>query len=117
MAAATLVIITFASLGAIFIVERHLRVDLILSHIPYKWRQMIEAFQGILVLGLTIVFTLLWFKMSYGIYKAESRFAISHLPVWPIQIFVMLGWLALIIGEIYFTVNKIKLFLSSSGKK
>ncbi len=111
------VIITFGVLGTLFIKERHVSVDIFINLIPYKQRQLAEAFLGILALCLTLILISLWWGMAYGMFERGSRMIISYTLRWPFEIFVMVGWLALIIGEVYFIVNKIKLFLHSSQKE
>ena len=105
IAGAALVIVTFAGLGASFIRGRHLRIDIIITRLPYKWRLWVEFLLGILALGFCIFTTVLWWDMTYSSFTGGVELYIMKLPVWPIQVIALVGWIGLIIAVTAFIVN------------
>ncbi|MFC1970432.1 TRAP transporter small permease [Chloroflexota bacterium] len=98
--------IIFTGMSTPFVERKHLRVAILMNLMPDKARQVLEFFLGILALIFCIYTTVLWGQMTYVSFKAGSALLMMEWVIWPTQLAALLGWIALDIAVIDFTIKQ-----------
>jgi TRAP-type C4-dicarboxylate transport system permease small subunit len=93
-----LVVVTFSALGYALHRGDHIRVTLITDRLPARTRRVLRKARG--VIGIPVVLILLWRTsvLAFDSYQSGT-FSVSatHFILWPVQVFMPLGFLILLI--------------------
>jgi TRAP-type C4-dicarboxylate transport system permease small subunit len=106
-----MLIVALTGAAAIFRQGRHIRITLLLNRLPGKIHVVLEFFDSILAVCFAAYLTYLWWEMAYRQFESKTYFLMTHIPVWSVQVVLMLAWLALTGATLEYVVVRAKAIL------
>ncbi len=108
----------FAGAAYTLSVGKHIHIDILLSHLAPKPRQMIEAFTGFLgFLFCAYVTYQAWNFVALAIQMKKLSATTLRVPVWTIEASVFVGFLLLSIQYIFIVLDRVRTVLKMEAPR
>lgn len=104
-----LIVFTFMSLGPVLKKNRHIKIPVVISHLPLRYQNLLEVFHSVLTLAL-IVYMVFWsLDLAIASYRNwETAESASSTPLFIPKAFIPIGLILFALQLVVNIINEIK---------